>query len=308
MPDHLKSLEVFCRVARAGSFSTAAVDLNLSQSMVSKHISYLEGHLGVRLLERSARRVRLTPAGSTFLSSCTKIIDALGAAEAALTQDHNAGVVGTLRLHAPIFLAAEYILPAVFSLQKTSPGVTATIDASDRIVNPATEYFDISFTVNTRLDNVDATEIFRTERVLAASPSYLDEYGEPGSLESLASHSCIGLNQSTVRGKSYWNFGTNEDTTFEFEAKLVLNNELAIMHAGVAGMGIVYLPALFMRRALEAGTLRRIDRPFAPPGLVRILATRPLGQAVSRPIEQIMHLVEARLREHSPAFRQMAMP
>lgn len=308
MPDQLKSLEVFCRVGRLASFSAAASELGLSQSMVSKHISSLEKRLGVRLIDRTTRQVRLTSAGTSFLTSCNKIIDALSEAEASLNGERNIGLLGTLRLHAPIFLAAEYILPAVFSLQRDHPNVSAIVDASDRIVNPVQEYFDVAFTVDLRLENVDVTELCRTERVLAASPSYLDAHGTPATVEALRRHNCIALNQSTQLGKSYWNFGEHREMTFEFEGKLVFNNELAIMHAAIAGMGVVYLPALFLRPALEAGTLCRIDLRDISPSLVRIYATRPVGQPASKPLEHILSLVETRLRRHTPTFRAVPLP
>jgi len=308
MPDQLKSLHVFCRVGRLSSFSAAANELNMSQSMVSKYISYLEDRVGAKLVDRTTRTVRLTPAGTNFLASCSKIIEAVEEAERAVKADTPGEMLGSVKLHAPIFLAAEYLLPAVYALKRQYPNIAASVDASDRIINPLQEHFDIAFTIDIRMDNVEVIELYQTERVLAAAPSYLESRGIPRSIGCLSRHDCIAMYQSTQFGKSFWSFGARGEKTISFDGKLVLNNELAIMHAGVAGMGIVHLPAIVLEPAFDAGVLVGLELEDADITPVRIYATRPMGRPWTEPIEQLLGFVERRLHNHRSPFRPVPLP
>ena len=133
--DRFQSLLAFARVVEAGSFARAADRLDLSVSAVSRHVSDLEAHLGVRLLNRTTRRLSLTESGQTFYERCVQLLADLDEAEEAVTAS---AVVprGTLRMTASISFGAGYLAPAIAEFQRRHPQLRFDIELSDRAGRP----------------------------------------------------------------------------------------------------------------------------------------------------------------------------
>ncbi len=141
MLDRLTSLEVFARVAGAGSLSAAARALGMSQTMVTKHIAALESRLGARLFHRTTRRLSITEAGRNYLESAMRILAEIEAADAAVTADR-VEPKGLLRLNAPVSFGTRQIAPLLAEFAARCPRVTVELGLNDRLVDLAEEGWD----------------------------------------------------------------------------------------------------------------------------------------------------------------------
>ena len=134
MLDRLTGLEVFAKVAAAGSFSAAGRAIGMSQTMVTKHIAALEARLGIRLFHRSTRKLSMTDAGRGYLDAAERILADMDAADAAVAADRFEPR-GVLRLNAPVSFGARQIAPLLAEFARRHPGVTVELGLNDRLVD-----------------------------------------------------------------------------------------------------------------------------------------------------------------------------
>jgi DNA-binding transcriptional LysR family regulator len=243
--DTLLSMKVFRQVVESGSFVEAAERLNLSTAMTSKHLMYLEKHLGTRLLNRSSRSSSLTESGKLFFERCKVILEEV--TEAELAVGSVSGVPrGMLRVTAPSWSATRLMVDLLAAYRQRYPEVVVNISFEDRIVDLVADGYDLA--IRSTADQLPAGLIARHLRpvsfVFAASKEYLKRCGAPQSPEDLANHDNIMIGH----GQSWHLTGPNGD--IEAPARVVLRFEsmsIAVTHAVCAGIGLAPLP----RMALE---------------------------------------------------------
>src|ERR1035437_7091282 len=213
MLDHLTGLEVFAKVAAAGSFSAAGRAMGLSQTMVTKHIAALEGRLGVKLFHRSTRRLSITEAGRSYLEASERILADIDAADAAVAADR-VEPRGLLRLNAPVAFGTRQIAPLLSEFAQRHPLVTVELGLNDRLVDLADEGWDLAIRIGSLSDSsLTARRIARCRTVICGAPSYVQAHGKPRTVSDLAKHNCLGYTLSSVTGVDQWVFGAKGDVT-----------------------------------------------------------------------------------------------
>lgn len=189
--EDLKRMAIFSAVVDAKSFSEAARRLGIAKSAISKHVSLLEDHLGVRLLNRTTRRLSLTEAGEKFYLSCARIVSEADEAtrEARRLQDQ---AVGTLKVSAPVDFGTLHLVPLLSQFHQQQPDLQIDLRLGDEIVNIIDEGIDLAIRIGWLPEsNLVARQLFTAPRIIVATPDYLEKYGTPQVPEELASHNWI---------------------------------------------------------------------------------------------------------------------
>jgi DNA-binding transcriptional LysR family regulator len=252
-------MEVFAKVAAAGSFSAAGRALGLSQTMVTKHIAALEARLGIKLFHRSTRRLSITEAGRNYLETSERILADIEAAEAAVAADR-VEPRGLLRLNTSVAFGTRQIAPLLAEFAQRHPLVTVELGLNDRLVDLADEGWDLAIRIGSLSDSsLIARRIAACRTVVCAAPSYLAARGNPRTVSSLTNHNCLGYTLSRVTGVDRWSFGAQGEITVPVSGNLRANNGEALRTAAIAGHGLAYLPTFIVADDLRAGTLVALD-------------------------------------------------
>jgi DNA-binding transcriptional LysR family regulator len=261
--DRLTGLEVFAKVAAAGSLSSAARAMGLSQTMVTKHIAALEARLGVKLFHRTTRRLSITESGRNYLEASGRILAEMEAADAAVAADR-VEPRGLLRLNVPVAFGTRQIAPLLSEFAQRHPLVNVELGLNDRLVDLAEEGWDLAVRVgNLESSSLIARRIAPCRLVVCAAPSYLDARGYPLTVSSLAAHNCLGYTLSQQTSADQWWFGARAEFSVGVAGNLRANNGDALRAAAIAGQGLVYQPTFIVADDLRAGTLvaLSLDQP-----------------------------------------------
>jgi DNA-binding transcriptional LysR family regulator len=255
MLDRLTGLEVFAKVAAAGSFSAAGRAMGISQTMVTKHIAALEARLGVKLFHRSTRRLSITEAGRGYLEASERVLADLDAADAAVAADR-IEPRGLLRLNAPVAFGAGQIAPLLTEFAKEHPHVGVELGLNDRLVDLAEEGWDLAIRIGSLSDSsLIARRIAPCRTMVCAAPAYLKAHGKPRAVAELADHNCLGYTLSRLTGVDRWAFGAHADVSIQVSGNLRANNGDALRAAAIAGQGIIYQPSFVVADDLRSGAL-----------------------------------------------------
>lgn len=263
MLDRLTGLEVFTKVAVAGSLSAAARAMGMSQTMVTKHIAALETRLGVKLFHRTTRRLSITEAGRNYLESSGRILSEIEAADAAVAADR-VEPRGLLRINAPVSFGARQIAPLLAEFAERHPLVTVELGLNDRLVDLAEEGWDLAIRIGNLSDSsLIARRIAPCRIVVCAAPSYLEARGRPLTVASLADHNCLGYTLSQRYPVDRWVFGAKAEVSVQVSGNLRANNGDALRAAAIAGQGLIHQPTFIVADDIRAGTLvaLALDQP-----------------------------------------------
>jgi DNA-binding transcriptional LysR family regulator len=254
--DQLAALRALRRVVEDGSFTAAAATLGISHTAVSRQISQLENQLGAQLLNRTTRRFALTAAGQEYYQASRHILDALDAADRAVSQ-HQQQPAGSLRINAPMAFGALELATWLPDFAAAYPELTIDLVCNDRIVDLIEDGFDVALRLTRALPDstLVARRLVTSRIVLAASPAYLARHGTPQAPADLPRHNCLGY---TLADKPReWTF-TGSDGARESVAvkgSLQANTGIALRAAALGGMGIVASADFIVRDALATGAL-----------------------------------------------------
>ncbi len=263
MLDRLTGMEVFVKVAAAGSLSAAGRAMGISQTMVTKHIAALEARLGIKLFHRSTRRLSITEAGRNYLEASERILVDIEAADAAVAADR-VEPRGLLRLNVPVSFGTRQIAPLLSEFTRRHPLVTIELGLNDRLVDLADEGWDLAIRIGSLSNSsLVARRIAPCRTVVCAAPSYLAARGKPRTVSSLAEHNCLGYTLSSTTGVDRWAFGAKGDIIVSVSGSLRANNGEALRTAAIAGQGLAYLPTFIVADDMRAGTLvaLELDQP-----------------------------------------------
>lgn len=255
----LNSLIVFAHVVDANSFSGAARILKMPTSTLSRRIAELEDQLGIRLIERSTRKLRLTDAGSEVLEHARRIVELSDTVENAASNllSH---VSGTLRLASPPSISDTLLAPIIGAFQKTYPDVRVQIFITDRIVDHVSEGVDLTFRVGDLEDSsLVARRILKYRHQLVASPTYMKKQKAPGNPRDLLHHRLLAF--SFWKPKCHWNFvhvNGKDKEMLTFQPYLSMNDYAGLATALLEGVGIGDLPPLVQPELLHDGRLVEI--------------------------------------------------
>jgi DNA-binding transcriptional LysR family regulator len=255
----LNSLMVFAKVVEANSFSEAARRLKMPISTVSRRIADLEDQLGVRLLERSTRSLRLTDAGSEVLEHAQRSAE-LSEAVDNIASNHLANVSGVLRLSAPPSISDSLLAQLVGAFQASHPDVRVQILVTERMVDLIAEGVDLVFRVGALKDStLVARKILTYRHQLLASPAYLEKCGSPKTPQELLDHRLLAF--SRWGPESRWIFAHvngRDRETLNFDPYLSMNDYAGLAAALLAGAGIGELPPIVQPQLVRDGRLIEI--------------------------------------------------
>ena len=254
--DRLNGLLAFARTAELGSFVTAGRALGISASAVGKSVARLEQELGVRLLQRSTRRISLTEEGRLFNERVRRILDDIDDAEAMLSRTRETPR-GRLRVTVPI-VTYHLLLPVLSEFMARYPEIELDIDFNDRIVDVIEEGIDVAIRSGELPDSrLVSRPVAPFRMLLCASPSYLDRHGTPSVPTDLARHFGVHFRFLNSGRLLHWPFvgGSAEP---QILSKLTCNNMEALKGATITGLGIGCMPDFLVRDALRDGKLRTV--------------------------------------------------
>lgn len=275
--DRLQSMRVFQEVVDEGGFAAAARKLDLAPAVVTRLVTDLEQHLGVRLLQRTTRRLSLTDAGQAYLERLRPILSDIEEAQGA-AQSHTQAMAGTVRILAPPVAATHMLAPLVSGFRRLHPGVTIEIHVED---SPAPPVQDYDLAVLNGSAQVDANVIVRTiilsQAVFCATPDYLRRNGTPETPQDLLQHQVLRLRTPGARLRPFTLIDpTQGDRTLELEVPAVMlaNHTDTLLRATVDGAGISSQPIDLLVPLLKSGQLRRVLSPWITSRL-RMIAAVP---------------------------------
>lgn len=260
--DHASDLLMFAQLASDLSFTRTAKVLGVSRSVVSKRIARLEDRLGVRLVNRTTRRLSLTEAGRLLQRHCSDIAGAVEGAEAALRELRTLPQ-GELKVSAPVFLGQPLTRQVLPPLLAAYPDLRLNLELSDSFVDVVGGGYDAVIRIGVLADSsLVAHRIADTRLVLCAAPRYLARRGVPRHPGELTEHDCIAL--VTASGTvDAWRFDDGgRPFTVKVRSRLRTDNDVVIQEALRQGMGIAYVPSLMVREDVAAGRLQLLLAPF----------------------------------------------
>lgn len=250
----LNALVVFAKVAETQSFSEAARRLEIPVSTVSRKIVSLEDQLGVRLIERSTRRLRLTELGLEILAEAQRSAEIQDAVHR-IVSNEEANVTGLLRLSAPPSISDSFLVPIINAFAACYPSVRLHVLVTDRFVDHIAEGVDLVFRVGALRDSALVAQTLLTyRRRLVASPDYLSSHGTPGHPEALPTHRLIAF--ASAPTEKVWTFERNSvPAQVRFQPFLAMNDYTGIAAALAAGVGIGDLPPIVQPQLMLSGRL-----------------------------------------------------
>ena len=258
-------LAFFCLLVKQGSLSATARELNLTPPAVSRRLSQLEERLGVRLLNRTTRRISLTSEGEVYFANAQRILGDIDEMER-LVSSSRAAPKGLLRVNAPLGFGRSYIGPAISAFTKSYPEVEVQLHLTDRPVNLPDEAIDVSIRFGDLPDSrLIAKKIAANRRLLVASPVYLRAAGEPDYPHELTQHQCIVLRQNES-AYGNWRLSKGKQTeTIKVHGKLSTNDGEVALNWALEGHGILMRAEWDVAKYLRSGRLVQVLADYDTP-------------------------------------------
>lgn len=288
--DKLTSMNVFVRVAKAGSFAGGARDLGISRAMATKHIMQLESNLGTRLFNRTTRSLSLTEVGSQYLERCQQVLGDVEEMEAAVThlQTEPRGV---LKISAPPVIGATHISRALAEFLKIHPDLTVDMILQGSPGDLIDEGIDLAIHLGALEDtSMVARKLASSSLVVCGSPEYLEQYGIPQTPEDLVKHSCL-VNWA-IPPRDKWQFkGETGYTVMNVSGRMQANAAHPIRIAAINGLGLVMLPTYIVGSDIEKGKLKLVLENYTLPPL-DIHAVYPHRKYLSAKVRSFMDFLQ----------------
>jgi len=288
----LNEVYVFIKVVEAGSFVGAGRQINMPATTVSRKVQKLEDTLGVRLMYRSTRKLRLTDIGRQYFESCQKGLAGIEEANA-LASLSGTEPSGLLRVTSPADFAVQYGQPWIDSYLTRYPKVRVEFEITDRYVDMISERIDVAFRSGTLGDSsLIARRIGPKQSVFCASPRYLARNGIPRHPEDLKRHDCVIMGNRLQ--KNYWRFvGEGEDITVPVTGRYAVDNMNLVIRAALNDLGVAQVPKPLVGEVLRRGELISLlpDYPAPPQDIYLIY---PSHKHLARNVRVFIdHVVEA---------------
>lgn len=262
--DSLSGLLAFVHAARMRSFVAAGERLGVSASAVGKSVARLEEKLGVRLLNRSTRRISLTEEGALFFERCQRIVGEIEEAEAEMLR-----VTGTpsgrLRVSLPA-VGYRMLMPVLPEFTQRYPDIELDLDFNDRLIDVIAEGVDAVIRSGELNDSsLKAKPLGPFRFVLAGAPGYFARRGVPLVPRELEQHACLRYKFPTTGQLQAWSLRLRADEPpVALAGGLICNSIEALIAAASGGLGIAYLPDFVVREAIAAGTLTTVLDDYLP--------------------------------------------
>ncbi len=253
--DPLAGVSVFVAAAHAGSFTVAAERLGITKSAVGKAVARLEARLGTKLFHRTTRLTRLTADGEAYLAACASAIEEVAAAQAALS---SAGRVlqGRLRIDMPVAFGRQVLLPILTDIVRQHPLLSLSLTFTDATSDLLQDDVDLAIRFGALKDtnHLIARHLVDQDRVICASPAYLERHGRPETVEALRHHSCV---VGSPKGPPLAWFVRQQGDVRRILPPTThqVSDGEALVEAAAAGLGLCQVPLSMVRNHLAQGRL-----------------------------------------------------
>lgn len=262
----MKAIEIFIAVCAEKNFSKVAQQFELSATMISKYVNFLEKEANVKLLNRSTRGQKLTEAGQLYLLDAQKILEQHQQLMQRM-EDFSKVPQGLIKINAPVTFGTYQLTHLISIFMGMHPDIRIELNLSDTLSDVILDEFDVVFRVGALRDaSYISQKVAEQQLVFCASAKYIEEYGIPTSLKNLEDHHCLGFKP--------WNTNSNLKQEFEMdhlhlhESKFVSNNGNCLRVAASQGIGIVLQSLSLLQENIDNGSLIKIledDQPKARP-------------------------------------------
>jgi len=288
------AMQTFAKVVELGSFAAAASRLELAPSAVTKQVAFLERKYGVRLLNRTTRKLSLTDAGRAFYERVRGLLAELEELELALQADVQRPS-GKLRISAPFTFGILHLGPAVAEFMRQFPEVTVDLELNDRRVDLVEDGFDLAVRIGPMGDStLVARHLAEIEIMVCASPEYLAEHGTPQHPDDLKQHSC--LNYAYSSSGNVWDFEKDGQTHLvTVSGSFRANNGDVIRTAALAGHGLIMQPDFIIGEDVRAGRLVQVLPEYRVPS-IGLYAVYPHRRFLSAKVRAFVEHLERTFR------------
>lgn len=285
--DRLEAIKLFVRIVESGSFSAAAREAGVGQPAVSKQMSALEAYLGAQLVQRTARRIKITQAGQTFYESATRLVREFEIAET-LVGSRQTSPSGLVRVStAPVF-GRMYVVPLLKGFLARFPDISLEVSATARQADLVGEAFDLAIRHGQMPDSSLTARTIATSRyVTVASPTYLLDRGEPKTPADLESHSCIVF--APMRQIRPWSLKASDGACVEYApaGRFRTADAEFVRSAVLNGLGIAQAPSWLFASEIRNGDVLTVLDTFQPePSRVSLVHTA--GSRVTAKVRVLM--------------------
>lgn len=265
MPQDLARIRAFVQVFDMGGFSAAARQHGRSKALLSKYVTDLEDHLGVRLMNRTTRKLSLTEAGEAYYREVSQLLQQLDDLDATIT-DQTAEPRGLLRVSAARNFGETTLAPALFAFLGDNPEVTLDLRLEDRFVDLVDEGIDLALRISSMPDSsLIARKIVDTKMLICAAPALIKTFGNLNNAESLRSLPCIV--DTNLQGQANWRFiEGGKQILVHVSGPVRVNSPVAAMGAAISGLGFAALPSYLADKEIQAGRLVAVLTKSMPEG------------------------------------------
>jgi LysR family transcriptional regulator for bpeEF and oprC len=260
--DRFLAMKVFVRVVESGSFSKAADALHLPPASVSRTLQALEAHLGARLLNRTTRSISITEDGEAYFDRCVRVLGEVDDMEASLSHS-KLSPKGNVKVSLPQVMAKSTVIPALPEFFAAYPDIGVELLLTDRQVDLVEDAVDCVVRVGAIGDIGDiglvAKRIGAYTQITCASPGYIEQYGEPQTLDDLDQHLAVGYVMNKSGRVRNWEFVVDGETrSIALKHKIAVNDADSYIASGLAGLGLIQSSSYTLDPYLRSGTLRRV--------------------------------------------------
>jgi len=256
---NVRGITTFIRIVQTGNFSRAARELGITPQAASIQVKQLEEWTGVRLFNRSTRKISLTEEGASFYRTCVAAIGSIDE-EVERMRDSSQEVVGTVRLAAPVGMGSRFIAPALGNFLEMYPRVSVDLLVQNRIPDIVGEGIDVGILPHPLPDTtLVARRVVTSPFVLCASPAYLQRHGKPQTIEDLGRHRRIDLRSWISNSVRPWRLRRGDEVVVStVRASLVTNDGDSLIEAMLSGAGIGLITLYRVAPYLRSGRLETV--------------------------------------------------
>lgn len=260
-----RQISTFVDVVAKGSLSAAARAEGIAPAMIGRRLDALEQRLGVKLLQRTTRKLALTNEGAAFLEDCQRILGELADAEAAVAE-RSIRASGHLLVSAPAGFGRQHVAPLLPSFLAEHRDVTLALNLNDRVVDLIGEGVDVAIRIASLADsNLVSVKLADNQRILVGSPAYLKRCGTPHTLADLVKHNCLAISsEGSQRGWTFREHGKN--VTLKVTGNMMCNDGEVLHDWALAGKGLAWRSMWEVGAEIESGKLVTVLDQYAAPG------------------------------------------
>jgi DNA-binding transcriptional LysR family regulator len=288
--DRLDAMQMFLRIVETGSLSAVAREMGTTQPTISKQLTALEQHLNTRLLQRTTRKLSLTEAGALYYETCKRVVDEVRDAESTLSSLQNS-LSGRLHVNTSIAFGEMFVTPLLLEFQSLHPGLSVHLSLEDRFIDLVAQGVDVAVRLGRLADpNVIARKLGSSQRVLVATPDYLEKHGRPQRPEDLVHHNCL-LYTYLSTGNEWLFEGKGGQIPVRVSGNFESNNGHALREAVNASRGIAMTPDWLAYEGLRSGRIVSILDEFTPPPF-DISAVYPSNRMLTKKVRALIEFLQ----------------